>query len=225
MIPELPRILESLKLTRSSISILRSCASEIRLTPRILIRSATGTFFLAQLSDGEQRLFSLFVDIARLQSTQRNDAKFRDFPAIVLIDELDVHLHPKWQRLIVPTLEDLFRSCQFIGTTHSPFVIQAVDRDKVQNADKQKPVQLGEGANSIEDIAEAVQEVPMPQRSVRAERLSEAAQRYFSLLKSDDAAPEAVRQAEQEYRRASEPFTDNPAAHALLKVEILEADT
>ena len=46
--------------------------------------------------------------------------------AVVLVDELDLHLHPKWQRDIVPTLSKVFPRVQFIVTTHSPHVLQSM---------------------------------------------------------------------------------------------------
>jgi len=51
-------------------------------------------------------------------------------PAVVLIDEIDLHLHPKWQRDLLPWLSELFPNTQFIVTTHSPLIVQsAVARD------------------------------------------------------------------------------------------------
>lgn len=47
--------------------------------------------------------------------------------AVVMIDELDLHLHPKWQRDIVPTLSEYFPNVQFIVTTHSPHVLQSME--------------------------------------------------------------------------------------------------
>jgi len=46
--------------------------------------------------------------------------------AVVLVDEIDLHLHPKWQRDIVPTLSKVFPRVQFIVTTHSPHVLQSM---------------------------------------------------------------------------------------------------
>jgi len=48
-------------------------------------------------------------------------------PAVVLVDEIDLHLHPEWQRKIINYLSDLFPNTQFIVTTHSPLVIQSAD--------------------------------------------------------------------------------------------------
>jgi predicted ATP-binding protein involved in virulence len=49
-------------------------------------------------------------------------------PAIVLIDELDLHLHPRWQRQIINYLTNIFSQTQFIVTTHSPFIIQSIEK-------------------------------------------------------------------------------------------------
>ena len=50
-------------------------------------------------------------------------------PAVVLIDEIDLHLHPKWQRELIDYLTNLFPNTQFIVTTHSPLIVQAAARD------------------------------------------------------------------------------------------------
>ena len=50
----------------------------------------------------------------------------------MLIDEIDLHLHPKWQRQIVHNLTAVFPRCQFIATTHSPQVIGEVEHDRIQ---------------------------------------------------------------------------------------------
>ena len=228
-LPNIKRIWDEMKISPEAREFLQSCSLEVKLTPRIMIRHRVGPLSLSQLSDGEQRLFSLFVDIARQLSLQNPQNGIGGGEAIVLIDEIDVHLHPKWQRKIVPALEDLFQHCQFIATTHSPFVIQATNRQKIAAIDPVAPITLLDGGNSIEDIAENIQGVSVPQRSVRAENLSEAAKQYFTLLKMRDSRAESVEPgelvaAEQKYREASEPFTSDPAVHALLKVQLMEGD-
>ena len=227
-LPYLRDIWEGMKFssedTRKS---LLSCSLEVKLTPRIMINRGIGTLSLKQLSDGEQRLFSLFVDIARQLSINRPSHAFGEGEAIILIDEIDVHLHPKWQRRIVPALEDLFSNCQFIATTHSPFVIQAAGRQRITFIEPHSSAGFLGGRNSLEDIAEDIQGVSQPQRSVRAEILSAAAKRYFTLLEmravdSQQVRPADLRAAERSYREASEPFTSDPALHALLKVLVME---
>ena len=226
-LPNLRDIWADMKISSADLKFLLSCSLEVKLTPRIMIQREIGTLSLNQLSDGEQRLFSLFVDIARQLSINNPTDVIGQSDAIVLIDEIDVHLHPKWQRRIVPALEDLFPNCQFIATTHSPFVIQATRRQQITSIDSNfSTVDLG-GGNSIEDIAEEIQGVSVPQRSIRAEKLNAAAKLYFTLLemRSADAKtvdPTKLRAAEESYREASEPFTSDPAVHALLNVMIMK---
>ncbi len=80
-----------------------------------------------QLSDGEKCLMAMVGDLARRMAIA-NPAGDNPLEGegIILIDEIDLHLHPKWQRMIIPSLTDLFPNCQFIVTTHSPHVITHV---------------------------------------------------------------------------------------------------
>ncbi len=84
-----------------------------------------------QLSAGEKNVFSIVADlISRIFSATEETDKEKlnellvNAKAIILIDELDLHLHPKWQREILPKLREIFPNVQFIITTHSPFVLQ-----------------------------------------------------------------------------------------------------
>jgi predicted ATPase len=96
----------------------------------------TGNFYLllrkdgiditdAQLSDGERGLLSLVGAIA-MQLSYRTDDNAFNKPGIILIDEIELHLHPKWQREVIPKLLEIFPLCQFIVTTHSPQVLGGV---------------------------------------------------------------------------------------------------
>lgn len=87
-----------------------------------------------QLSDGERGALGIALDLARRLSQlnpQSNDP-LAEGQAVVLIDEIDLHLHPKWQRQIIYNLEETFPRCQFIATTHSPQVIGEVPSDRIQ---------------------------------------------------------------------------------------------
>lgn len=86
-----------------------------------------------QLSDGERGMFSLVMDLAKRLSQANPDLEYplRDGKAVVLIDELDLHLHPKWQRTIVENLTRTFPGCQFIATTHSPQIIGEVEPSRI----------------------------------------------------------------------------------------------
>lgn len=86
-----------------------------------------------QLSDGERGMIALVLDIARRLSDENRELEdpLRDGKAIILIDELDLHLHPRWQRTIVQQLTTTFRKCQFIATTHSPQIIGEVAPENI----------------------------------------------------------------------------------------------
>ncbi|MCK1284091.1 AAA family ATPase [Bradyrhizobium sp. 44] len=87
-----------------------------------------------QLSDGERSVLALVLDIAKRlsQANPRLDDPLESGEAVILIDEIDLHLHPQWQRKIVSSLEKTFPKCQFIATTHSPQVIGEVPHNKIQ---------------------------------------------------------------------------------------------
>ena len=86
------------------------------------------------LSDGQRGLIAMVADIARracLLNPHLEDKVLEETPGIVLIDELDLHLHPKWQRSIVKNLKKTFPKIQFIATTHSPQIIGECKTDEI----------------------------------------------------------------------------------------------
>ncbi|MCU0863964.1 MAG: AAA family ATPase [Planctomycetes bacterium] len=80
-----------------------------------------------QLSDGEKCLLAMVADIARRLALANPGVKDpRTAAAVVLIDEIELHLHPRWQREVVPGLRRAFPNCQFLVSTHSPQVLASV---------------------------------------------------------------------------------------------------
>ncbi len=80
-----------------------------------------------QLSDGEKCLMAMVGDLARRMALANPlGAKPLEGTGVVLIDEIDLHLHPKWQRMVVPRLREVFPNCQFLISTHSPHVLTHV---------------------------------------------------------------------------------------------------
>ena len=136
---------------------------------------------------------------------------------VVFIDELELHLHPTWQREVCEKLRKTFPNIQFIATTHSPFVIQSLRPGELINLD---PNEFAEYADqSIEDIAENVMHVPVPQKSERYSRMMAAAEEYFRLLRQPNATDGDVAEAEERLNELSAPFSDDPAFQAFLKLE------
>ncbi len=101
--------------------------------PQVLIDRDSKTIPVQQLSDGERGILALILDLTRRLAQANPDLTdpASEAEAIVLIDEIDLHLHPKWQRQIVHNLTTTFPRCQFIATTHSPQVVASVEPDQV----------------------------------------------------------------------------------------------
>lgn len=94
----------------------------------VLFKTKDGWYRYMQLGYGYQSMLSWVVDLCkRLFERYPNSENPLNENAIVLIDEIDLHLHPMWQRDIIAFLSNAFPSVQFIATTHSPLVIQSMD--------------------------------------------------------------------------------------------------
>ncbi|MFT4930014.1 MAG: putative ATP-binding protein involved in virulence, partial [Phenylobacterium sp.] len=101
--------------------------------PDMLIDKDGVTLSVLQLSQGERSLLALVGDIARrlvLLNPSREDPLQGD--GVVLIDEIDLHLHPKWQQNVLPNLLNTFPNIQFIVTTHSPQVLTTVPNECIR---------------------------------------------------------------------------------------------
>ncbi|PZW47192.1 putative ATP-binding protein involved in virulence [Pseudomonas sp. URIL14HWK12:I3] len=92
-------------------------------------KGAGRELFLEQLSDGERGLIALVFDLTRRLAVANPNSEnpIAEGGALVMIDEVELHLHPKWQREVLPRLRDTFKNCQFVVTTHSPQVIGEVE--------------------------------------------------------------------------------------------------
>lgn len=85
-----------------------------------------------QLSDGEKCLMAMIGDLARRMAVANPLRKNPlEGEGVVLVDEIDLHLHPKWQRMVIPKLVEVFPNCQFLISTHSPHVITHVQPENL----------------------------------------------------------------------------------------------
>lgn len=102
-------------------------------TNDIMINTPQGEIYFEYLSSGfKSILFMLFSIIKEIEFRfKEHNLTAKDFDGVVLIDEVEVHLHPEWQERIVSILTDAFPNVQFILTTHSPHVIQAVEPNQI----------------------------------------------------------------------------------------------
>ncbi len=179
--------------------------------------------YFRQLSDGYRNTIGMVADIIYRCIQLNPHLKERvllETDGIVLIDELDLHLHPKWQLHIVADLKRIFPKIQFVATTHSPFIIQSVEADELLNLDKDDVPQLETDPinASIEEIVEKVMGVEQ-RRSQKFQEMQEAAKVYFELLKNK-ADKQRVEKAKLHLDRLRVLFNHDPAFVAQLESEL-----
>lgn len=190
---------------------------------RVMVEFVDGTITpFEHLSDGQRTIVSLFCDIAR-RATILNPhwagSASSFIKGVVLIDELDLHLHPKWQRNIIENLRKAFPNIQFICTTHSPFLIQSLrSGEELIMLDGQPTAQLAN--KSIEEIAQGIMGIANPQVAARYEEMKGVAKSYLETLEEAALAPEEKLAAFKERLASSlAPYADNPAFQAVLEME------
>lgn len=168
------------------------------------------------LSDGARNMFALLADIAYrciILNPHLEENSLRLTPGVVLIDELDLHLHPAWQKKIVSSLKSTFPSIQFITTSHSPFIIQETENGQLIKLKENQVSVSGANQLSIEDIAEYDQAVENPQWSDKKKDLYDAARRYFTSLANGDD-DESLK---FEVSELVKPYSQNPAFDAFIE--------
>ncbi|MEE3718544.1 AAA family ATPase [Tumidithrix elongata RA019] len=88
---------------------------------------------LSQLSSGYRNMLALVMDFSRrLAQANPEMENPLEAEAVLMIDELDLHLHPTWQQKIIPDLRKVFPNTQIIATTHSPEIVTTVERHQVK---------------------------------------------------------------------------------------------
>lgn len=189
------------------------------------------------LSDGFRNMTAMVGDIvysAASLNPHLGDTVLHASTGIVIIDEIDLHLHPSWQRTVVDDLKETFPNIQFIATTHSPFIVQSLEpgevidlnniRSKIDQPPSGKqgsPAPDADYANqSIEDIAENVMGVDIPSRSQRFNDMYEAAIEYYKILdEAKNADSQGLKEAKDNLDKLIAPFSDNVAYHAYLEMK------
>lgn len=99
------------------------------------------------LSDGYRSFIAWFGDLLyRLSQVQKHNKKLKNIRGIVLVDEIDLYLHPSWQQSIIDRVSEALPALQFIVTTHSPLIVGGVHREslRVLHVDEQGAVTIAE---------------------------------------------------------------------------------
>lgn len=157
----------------------------IKLNPsRMIITNGNGeNLRIEQLSGGYKAVLSMVADIAkRLAMANPNSKNPLQEEAVILIDELDLHLHPRWQKSIVSDLKRTFPNCQFIVTTHSPFIVQSLTKEEIINIEKDNESKNGSYEGwSIEEIQEHEMGV-----DVKTQKYEDAISKFSEAIDNED---------------------------------------
>jgi predicted ATP-binding protein involved in virulence len=132
-----------------------------------------GRLPLTALSDGVRNMIALIADIARRCASLNphlSGAAAQQTPGLLLIDEVDMHLHPRWQQLVIGLLQKAFPALQMILTTHSPHVLSTVDADSIRvirlvdgRGVPEIPAFQTRGVESADILAKVMDVDPVPQ--------------------------------------------------------------
>lgn len=172
------------------------------------------------MSDGLQSMINIVSEIAHrcieLNGFLGKDA-VKKTPGVVIIDELDLYLHPRWQRHILSDLMKAFPEIQFIVSTHSPFIVQSLKENQL--------ISFDDGANtagepfreSVEDIAELRMGMHQELRARRYVEMIEKAERYYQLIKQKDY--DKALEMKDDLDAIESEYSDDPAYVALLRAE------
>jgi hypothetical protein len=102
------------------------------------------------LSDGYRSYIGVLGDMLHhLHGCAPKGRPLTDLSGVVMIDDIDLHLHPKWQRVVVPRMAKAFPRLQFILTTHSPLVAGSVHAANVRVIGKNRVHQFAEQLNGL----------------------------------------------------------------------------
>jgi len=132
--------------------------------PDVYIEKGSFSLKLSQLSAGEKMLIYIVADIAKRLTIFSDEPDTLKREYLVLIDEIDLHLHPSWQKSVVKALSATFPNVQFVITTHSPLILNQLKTASILVLEDGKCTPLSEKYQSfnsygadLEDILKIVQ--------------------------------------------------------------------
>ncbi len=182
------------------------------------------------LSDGYRNMIGMVADMVyrclQLNPGLKENAVSAT-EGVVLIDEIDLHLHPEWQKSVVGNLKRVFPKIQFIATTHSPFIVQSLSKDELIILGDEKIADKDPWRQSIEEIAADEMEVTDVRRSELFKEREAIASEYFTLVKQNDTKDTLRQKIDEAKKRLDQltiEFSDDPAYVTILRSELEKAE-
>lgn len=193
-----PEQIYNLELAKRCFSLLNpnfSFSKVLASSNEIMIQTPSGEIYYEYLSSGFKSCISLvFGIIKEIEFRFKSPTITADsFDGIVLIDEIELHLHPEWQSKILSILKDVFPACQFIVTTHSPHVIQGASPSEIIALEYngldviERPLPETDSGFQCWTIEEVLTDV-MGMEETRTPRYKELMRRFGSSIENEEYA-------------------------------------
>ncbi len=184
----------------------------------------TGLLPLSLHSDGIHYFTAMVAEIAYrcvVLNGYKNEKAISETKGIVMIDEIDLHLHPNWQRHVVHDLKTAFPEIQFVVTTHSPFIVQSLKSEELIILDEEIEKDGDPFKKSIEEVAAhemGVEDIP---RSSEFLEMQSVAEEYYKLIEAGKTSDtdDKTQQLRNRLNELEELFGADPAFVAALKIE------
>ena len=181
---------------------------------------APSRHYFSYMSDGLQSMINIVSEIAHrcieLNGFLGGNA-VKMTPGIVMIDEIDLYLHPHWQKHVLQDLTKAFPMIQFIVSTHSPFIIQSLQEGQLVSFDNDVLTTGEPFREGLEDIASERMGLQQDIRSKRFNEMVDVASRLFEATDNGSADKEKLRIMLDEVEAE---FSDDPAYLALIRTEL-----
>lgn len=169
------------------------------------------------LSDGYRNIIRLSADIAYRAiklNPHLGEHAITETEGVVLIDEVDMHLHPKWQRTVIADLKRTFPKIQFIITTHSPFIVQSLDSDEIINLAENV---LSENPSDM-SLEENIRYMGVEDnKSDKFVKKAKVAEEYLKMLESEEVNDDVL----EDLATMLKEFSDDPVFVAKLEMKRL----
>jgi predicted ATP-binding protein involved in virulence len=190
----------------------------------IIDNHTIGKTLHSNMSDGLKAMLNLVAELAFrcvILNGYKGESAVLQTEGVVLIDELDMHLHPNWQMHVVKDLKNAFPSLQFIVTSHSPFIVQSLVKEELIILEEELDVESDPFRRSIEEISSTemgVKEIPRSQTFIEMEAI---AAKYYDLIEQGRTSENDAEVAElrNQLNELEDKFSEDPAFVALLKSE------
>lgn len=168
-----------------------------------LIQTRGKSFKFTELSAGYSAALDIVADLILKMQSQNNVVRAYEKEGIVLIDEIETHLHLELQRVILPILTTIFPNIQFVVTTHSPFILNSLENAIAFDLEHREPIEdltdysyeaLAEGYFGVRtDSSEIQMRLQRMEELIRSDRLSISDKSELEMYLQDfDKIPEAV---------------------------------